>query len=75
MVEEDISYLFLTNVSTYTPLDVVVKLRKFGIETSGSIVVGDGGLLTALNDSHCAISGHSPDYVIAGEGRVLNDEL
>ena len=32
--EERIPHLFLTNNSAYTPLDVVVKLRKFGIETS-----------------------------------------
>lgn len=38
-------------------------------------MVGDGGLLTELKDSHYAISRHSPHYAIAGEGRVLNDEL
>jgi NagD protein len=32
--EEGIPYLFLTNNSAYTPLDVLVKLRKFGIATS-----------------------------------------
>ena len=31
--EREVPYLFLTNNSAYTPLDVVVKLRKFGIET------------------------------------------
>lgn len=29
-----IPYLFLTNNSAYTPLDVVAKLKKFGIDTS-----------------------------------------
>ena len=31
---EDTPYLFLTNNSSYMPLDVVHKLRKFHIETS-----------------------------------------
>jgi NagD protein len=95
--DESIPYLFLTNNSTYTPLDVVVKLRKFDIETSvdhvytsalataefvhkqkpngTAFVIGEGGLLNALNDVHYAISREHPDYVIVGEGRVLNFEL
>jgi NagD protein len=32
--DNDIPYLFLTNNSTYTPLDVVVKIRKLNIETT-----------------------------------------
>ena len=94
---EDIPYLFLTNTSTYTPLDVVVKLRKLGIETSvdhvytsalataefvdrqrpngTAFVIGEGGLLAALNDIGYAVARDQPDYVIAGEGRVLNFEM
>lgn len=90
-------YLFLTNNSSYTPLDVVVKLRKFGIATSiahvytsalataefvqqqrpngTAFVIGEGGMLAALHDVDYAISRESPDYVIVGEGRVLNYEL
>jgi NagD protein len=90
-------YLFLTNNSSYTPLDVVVKLRKFGIETSighvytsalataefvqqqrpngTAFVIGEGGLLAALHGVDYAISREAPDYVIVGEGRVLNYEL
>lgn len=97
LVENDIPYLFLTNNSTYTPLDVVVNLRKFDIETSEehvytsalataefvhtqrpngtAFVIGEGGLLNALNDVNYAISRDAPDYVIVGEGRVLNFEL
>jgi NagD protein len=97
LVEEKIPYLFLTNNSTYTPLDVVVHLRKFNIHTTEehvytsalataefvhsqrpngtAFVIGEGGLLTALNDVNYAISRESPDYVIVGEGRVLNYEL
>lgn len=97
LVENDIPYLFLTNNSAYTPLDVVVNLRKFGIETSEehvytsalataefvrtqrpngtAFVIGEGGLLNALNDVNYAINRDAPDYVIVGEGRVLNFEL
>ena len=97
LVEQDIPYLFLTNNSTHTPLDVVVKLRRFGIETSEAhvytsaqataefvhrqkpqgtaFVIGEGGLLNALNEVQYAISRENPDYVIVGEGRVLNYEL
>ena len=32
-------------------------------------VIGEGGLLNALNDVNYAISRESPDYVIVGEGR------
>jgi HAD-superfamily subfamily IIA hydrolase, TIGR01457 len=95
--ERNIPYLFLTNNSTYTPLDVVVKLKKFNIETSvehvytsamataefvhkqkpngTAFVIGEGGLLNALNEVHYAITRESPDYVIVGEGRILNYEL
>jgi len=95
--EEQISYLFLTNNSTYAPLDVVVKLKRFGIETSEkhvytsaqataefvhtqrpngtAFVIGEGGLLNALNEVGYAISSDTPDYVIVGEGRVLNYEM
>lgn len=95
--DERIPYLFLTNNSAYTPLDVAAKLRKFGIETTvehvytsavataefvsrqkpkgTAFVIGEGGLLNALNDVGYAINGDSPDFVIVGEGRVLNFEM
>ncbi len=95
--QDGLPYLFLTNNSCYTPLDVVVKLKKFGIDTSvehvytsaqataefvhkqkangTAFVIGEGGLLSALNDINYAITRESPDYVIVGEGRVLNYEL
>lgn len=97
LVENDIPYLFLTNNSTYTQLDVVANLRKFDIETSEehvytsalataefvhtqkpngtAFVIGEGGLLNALNEVNYAINRDAPDYVIVGEGRVLNFEL
>lgn len=94
---EGIPYLFLTNNSIYTPLDVVVKLRKFDIETTvdhvytsalataefvhrqkpngTAFVIGEAGLMKALNDVQYAVTRHSPDFVIVGEGRVLNFEM
>ena len=95
--EEKIPYLFLTNNSTYTPLDVVFKLQKMGIETtqdhvytSGmataaflhqqkpngtAFVIGEGGLLLALNDVQYAITRSQPDFVVVGEGRTLTYEM
>lgn len=95
--ETGVPYLFLTNNSAYTPLDVVVKLRKFNIDTTPdhvytsaqataefvhrqrpngtAFVIGEGGLLSALHETNYAISRDNPDYVIVGEGRVLNFEM
>lgn len=95
--EEEIPYLFLTNNSTYTPLDVVFKLQKMGIETtqehvytSGmataaflhqqkpngtAFVIGEGGLLLALNEVQYAITRSRPDFVVVGEGRTLTYEM
>jgi NagD protein len=92
-----IPFLFLTNNSAYTQLDVVAKLKKFGIETSNehvytaalataefvslqkpngtAFVIGEGGLLNALNAVHYAISSEVADYVIVGEGRSMNFEM
>lgn len=94
---ENIPYLFLTNNSAYTRRDVVVKLRKWDIETSvdhvytsalataefvhkqkpkgTAFVIGEGGLLNALSEVDYAISRDNPDWVIVGEGRVLNFEM
>jgi NagD protein len=97
--EAGIPYLFLTNNSAPTPLDIVVKLKKFGIETdvthiytagmataewvrkqqpdgySTAFVIGETGLLTALNEAGVAITSSHPEYVIVGEGRTLNFEM
>lgn len=95
--DNGLPYLFLTNNSAFTPLDVAVKLRKFGIDTTPehvytsaeataefvhrqrpdgtAYVIGEGGLLAALHDVGYAIVRDKPDYVIVGEGRVLNFEM
>jgi NagD protein len=38
-------------------------------------VIGEGGLLTALHLNGCVIDEKTPDYVVVGEGRVLNFEM
>lgn len=92
-----IPYLFLTNNSSPTALDILVKLKKFGIDTDSShvytsamatadwirrqrphataYVIGETGLLTALNEAGVAITADKPDYVVVGEGRTLNFEM
>ncbi|MDZ7638786.1 MAG: TIGR01457 family HAD-type hydrolase [Bryobacterales bacterium] len=66
--EEQIPYLFLTNNSTYTPLDVVVKLRKFDIETTREHVY-TSALATAA-----WVHRQKPDGTafVIGEGGLLN---
>jgi NagD protein len=38
-------------------------------------VIGEGGLLNALNTNGYAIVDHSPDYVVVGEGRTFTFEM
>jgi NagD protein len=38
-------------------------------------VIGEGGLLTALHINGCVTDEKAPDFVVVGEGRVLNFEL
>lgn len=40
-----------------------------------AFVIGEGGLVSALHQAGYGITEHHPDYVIVGEGRVLNFEL
>lgn len=65
---EGIPYLFLTNNSTYTPFDVVVKLRKFDIETTREHVY-TSALATAAWVHQQKPNGTA--FVI-GEGGLLN---
>ncbi len=39
-----------------------------------AFVIGEGGLLTALNVNGYSVVDHDPDYVVVGEGRTLNLE-
>jgi NagD protein len=38
-------------------------------------VIGEGGLLTALDQGGYAVVDHDPDYVVVGEGRTFNLEM
>ncbi len=40
-----------------------------------AFVIGEGGLLTALHDEGYAVVDKDPDYVVVGEGRLLNMEI
>lgn len=40
-----------------------------------AFVIGEGGLLTALDQVGFAIVDRDPDYVVVGEGRILNFEM
>ena len=40
-----------------------------------AFVVGEGGLLNALNDVGYAVVDNNPDFVVIGEGRTLNFEI
>jgi NagD protein len=44
-------------------------------ENGTAFVIGEGGLLTALHQNGYAITDHTPDYVVVGEGRTFNLEL
>ena len=47
-----------------------------GQKPAGSaFVIGDAGLLTALHDHGYAINDTNPDYVVVGEGRLINFEV
>ena len=38
-------------------------------------MIGDAGLLTALHDHGYVINDTNPDYVVVGEGRLINFEV
>jgi len=48
-------------------------VRQF--PTSGAFVIGEGGLILALQDAGIAFDSIKPDFVVVGEGRVLSFEL
>jgi NagD protein len=97
LLDRDVPFLFLTNNSQRTRLDVATKLGRLGINVGEehvftcamatarylarqkpngtAFVIGEGGLLTALNANGYAIVDKDPDYVVVGEGRTLNYEM
>ena len=94
--KERLPFLFLTNNSKPTKLDILMKLKKLNIHVeqenvytsaiatarfiasqhagATAFVLGEGGLINALNDCEIAIDESHPDYVIVGEGRTWTAE-
>ena len=91
LVEAEIPFLFLTNNSQRTRLDIATKLTRMGMNVTQehiytcamstarflskqkkdvtAFVIGEGGLMNALNKNNIAIVDKDPDFVIVGEGR------
>ncbi|NRA68508.1 MAG: HAD family hydrolase [Pseudobacteriovorax sp.] len=91
-----IPFIFVTNNSQRTPIDIATKLQRMGfnvtqdhVYTSAmatasylgkhriggtAYVIGEGGLLTALNNEGFAVVDSNPDYVVVGEGRTMTLE-
>lgn len=93
-----IPFLFLTNNSQRTRLDIVARLARMGFNdvkeddvfTSAiataqfvarqkphgtAYVIGEGGLLNALNQVGIAVVDHEPEFVIIGEGKAMTLEM
>lgn len=51
--------------------DFLIRQRR----TSSAFVIGEGGLLIALQEAGIAFDSIKPDYVVVGEGRLFNFEL
>lgn len=67
-IDVEIEHIFTCAISTARFLA--------GQKPNGSAyVIGDAGLLTALHDHGYAINEADPDYVVVGEGRLLNFEV
>lgn len=97
LVEKGRPFLFLTNNSQRTRLDIATRLRRMGIAAEErhvftcamataiflarqkpggtAYVIGEGGLLQALNSSGYAVVDSDPDYVVVGEGRTMTFEI
>lgn len=94
--ELEVPFMFLTNNSQRTPMDIATRLQRMGfrvnqenIFTSAvatanylaahkpdgtAYVIGEGGLLNALDRVGIAIVDHRPDFVVVGEGRTMTLE-
>jgi NagD protein len=91
-----VPFMFLTNNSQRTPMDIATRLQRMGfrvtqdhIFTSAqatanylgghkpggtAYVIGEGGLLNALDRVGIAIVDNKPDFVVVGEGRTMTLE-
>lgn len=94
--ELDIPFMFLTNNSQRTPMDIATRMQRLGFKLSPdhiftsalataqylahhkpqgtAFVIGEGGLLNALDRVGIAIVDHHPDFVVIGEGRTITLE-
>lgn len=94
--DKDVPYMFLTNNSQRTPMDIATRLQRLGFQVSQdhvftsalatatyiaqhkpqgtAFVIGEGGLLNALDRVGIAIIDHNPDFVVVGEGRTITLE-
>ena len=97
LVRTQIPFLFLTNNSQRTRLDIAIKIQRMGFNVSKehiytcamstarfiakqkpnptAFVLGEGGLMHALNKNNVGIVDKDADYVIVGEGRSYTFEM
>ena len=97
IVRAEIPFLFLTNNSQRTRLDIAIKVQRMGFKVQKeniytcamstarfiakqkaaptAYVLGEGGLMHALNRNNIAIVDKDADYVIVGEGRSYTFEM
>ncbi len=97
LVRANIPFLFLTNNSQRTRLDIATKIQRMGFKVTTdhiytcamstarflakqkphptAFVLGEGGLMNALNINNVAIVDKDPDYVVVGEGRSYTYEM
>lgn len=59
----------------YTSAMATAKFVSSQKPNGSAYVLGEGGLLKAMDDVGYAINDSDPDYVIVGEGRTLNLEM
>ncbi len=64
-----------TNEHVYTSALATAEFVAQQRPGGAAFVIGEGGLLNALNQVDYAISADQADYVIVGEGRTMNFEL
>jgi len=67
-IDVEIEHIFTCAIST-------ARFLASQKPNGSAYVIGDAGLLTALHDHGYAINEADPDYVVVGEGRLLNFEV
>ena len=67
-INVEIEHVFTCSIST-------ARFLASQKPSGSAYVIGDAGLLTALHDHGYAINDTNPDYVVVGEGRLINFEV